>query len=68
MCCMDLIAVDLAGGGAGDDGDGVTVDVQPEAVVAGRDGDDLAGVDDAGLDPLGGDHDLPALRYPALNH
>jgi hypothetical protein len=46
----------------------VAVDIQPEAVVAGGHGDDLAGVDHADLDPLGGDHDLPALRHPPLNN
>jgi len=54
--------------GAGDDSDGVAVDVEPEAVVVGGVGDDFAGVDHADLDPLGGDHDLPALGYPALHY
>jgi len=36
-------------------------------VVAGGHGDDLAGVDQADVDALGGDHDLAALGYPPLN-
>jgi hypothetical protein len=42
-------------------------DVEPEAVVVNGDGDDLAGVDQADLDAVGGDHDLAALGYPPLH-
>jgi hypothetical protein len=59
--------VNLAAGGAGHRGHGVAVDVEAESIVAGGDRDDLPGVDHADLDPLGGDHDLASLRYPALH-
>jgi len=45
--------VDLAGGGAGHDADGLPIDEEPEAVVLGGDGDDLARVDQADPDLLG---------------
>jgi hypothetical protein len=59
--------VDLPGRGPGHDGDGLAVDVEPEAVIVSGDGDDLAGVDHADLDSLGGDHDLATLGYPPLH-
>jgi hypothetical protein len=51
---VGLVPVDLAGGGAGHDAGGLPVDDEPEAVVLGGDGDDLARVDQADLDLLGG--------------
>jgi hypothetical protein len=50
-----------AGGGAGDYAHGLAIDVELEAVIADSDCDDLAGVDHADVDALGGDHDGAAL-------
>ena len=54
---VGLVPVDLTGGGAGNDSGRLPVDLEPEAVVPGGDGDDLARVDQADLDLLGSDHD-----------
>ena len=59
--------MDLACGGAGHDADGLPVDDEPEGVVLGGDGDDLARVDQADLDLLGGDHDAAAGGDPPLH-
>lgn len=59
--------MDLAGGGARDDGDDILADADLEAVVPGGHGDGLAGVDHADVDALGGHHDLPSLRHAALH-
>lgn len=64
---VGLVPVDLAGGGAGHDADGLPVDGEPEAVVLGGDGEDLARVDQADLDLLGGDHDASAGGDPPLH-
>lgn len=44
-----LVAVDLAGGGAGHHADGLPVDDEPEGMVFGGDGDELARVPQAEL-------------------
>lgn len=49
---VGLVAVDLAAGGASHGDGGFAVDGDLEAVVAGGDGDDLAGVDHAGTAAL----------------
>ena len=59
--------MDLAGGGAGDDADGLAVEAELELLVAGGDSDDLARVDHADVDALGGDHDGAALGNTALD-
>jgi hypothetical protein len=59
--------VDLAAGGAGDYARGLAVDVELEGVVADRDRNDLAGVDHADVDALGGDHDGAALGHAPLH-
>ena len=59
--------MDLACGGTGNDSGGLPVDLEPEAVVLGGDGDDLARVDQADLDLLGGDHDAAAGGDPPLH-
>ena len=59
--------MDLAGGGAGNDSGGLPVDDEPEAVVPGDDGDDLARVDQPDLDLLGSDHDAAAGGNPPLH-
>jgi hypothetical protein len=59
--------VDLAAGGAGNYAHGLAVDVELEGVVADRDRDDLAGVDHADVDALGGDHDGAALGHAPLH-
>jgi hypothetical protein len=49
------------------DRDRLAVNVEPEGVVVGSHGDDLAGVDHADMDALGGDHDATSLGYPPLH-
>ena len=45
----------------------VSVDAELEAVIVCGHGDGLAGVDHAGVDALGGDHDGTALGYAPLH-
>jgi hypothetical protein len=62
-----LTAANLAGRRARDDGDDLAVQADLEAVLACGPGDDLAGVDHADVDALGGDHDGAALGHAALH-
>lgn len=64
-----VVAVDLPAGGPGYQGDSLAVDVELDAMVVhgDGDGDDLAVVDHADVDSLGGDHDLAALGYSLLH-
>src|SRR5215472_12445812 len=62
-----LVTIDFAAGGAGHDPGGLAVDDQPEAVVLGDDGDDLAGMGHADLDALAGDLDAAAGGDPPLD-
>jgi hypothetical protein len=55
--------VDLPAAGARHSGDRLAVDAGLECVVPGGDGDDLAGMDHAGLDALRCHHYLAALGY-----
>jgi hypothetical protein len=64
---VGFVTVDLLAGGAGHDACGLPVDDQPEAVVPGDDGDDLARMDHADLDALAGDLDAAAAGDPALD-
>src|SRR5258708_38569538 len=59
--------MDLAGGGAGDDGGGLPVDPHPEAVVLADHGGGLACVDHPGLDLLAGDHYPASAGDPPLD-
>ena len=55
MCGVGLVALDFPGGGAGDDGEGLLVDDDGEAVILSGHGNGLAGVDHADLDLLAGE-------------
>jgi hypothetical protein len=59
--------VDLASRGARHDVGDLPVDDEPEGMVLGSDRDDLARVDQADLDLLGGDHDAAAGGDPPLH-
>src|SRR5260370_3002 len=62
-----LVTMDLAGGGAGDDGGGLPVDHHSEAVVLADHGGGLACVGHPGLDRLAGDHDPAPGGDPPLH-
>jgi hypothetical protein len=64
---VGLVPVDLAAGSSRDRAGTFAVNIEPEAVVAGSDRDDLPGVDHADLDLLPGDHDGAALRHTPLH-
>jgi hypothetical protein len=58
---VGLVAMDVADCRPGDSSDGLTIDGDSESVPVRGDGGDLAGVDQADMYPLGGDHDLAPL-------
>lgn len=67
MAGISLVAVDLTGGRARHRADHLTVDDEQELALLCGNVHRLAGVDDADVDALGGDHDGAALRHAALH-